>query len=631
MSALTAPTRALRRLTVSVVLAGVIFSPQKSSAQLTTKTEDELLAVLQSDAPAAEKALACKHLSVKGTRQSVPVLAPLLADARLASWARIALEVIPGEEADAALRQAAESLQGPLLVGVLHSIGVRRDAEALELLTRHLHGEDAQVSAAAAWALGQIGSVEAAQVLRKALTGEPKAARDAVAEGCILCAERALAEGRAADAVALYDEVRLGEVPRQRMLDATRGAILARGSEGVPLLMEQLRSLNRGLFQIGLSTARELPGREVDRALAEELERATPERAALLIVAMADRKDTVELPAILKAAGQGPQPVRLAALRALGRIGDASCLSLLLEVALESDAELVAAAKQALADLPASIDPELVSRLEKASGKLYPLLIELVGLRRIEATSTLVKALGQSDPAVRTAALMALGETVSQKNLSVLIGQVLSTPTGEQATAAQKALRTAAVRMPDREACAAELAAALDRAPLATKLVLLDIVAQVGGTKALQTVAAAARSPEPQLQDVASQLLGKWMTPDVAPVLLELAKNGPVNFQVRALRGYIRVARQMDLPDAQRVTMLRTAFESARQPAEKKVVLEVLKTRPKPTVDMLRLAVDALQTPEVRQDALEAVQSIAQKLEKTDEVKALLAKAGLTP
>ena len=128
------------------------------------------------------------------------------------------------------------------------------------------------------------------------------------------------------------------------MLEATRGAILARGQEGVPLLLEQLRSTDKGLFQIGLGTAREFPGRAVDGALGAELDRAPPERAALIIVAMADRKETVDLAAVLKAAQRGPALVRVAAVSALGRVGDASCLAPLLDIAIESDADLAQAA-----------------------------------------------------------------------------------------------------------------------------------------------------------------------------------------------------------------------------------------------------------------------------------------------
>src|SRR5437667_12083016 len=62
--------------------------------------ERKLIAVLQSDAPAREKAIPCKQLAIYGTKDAVPVLAPLLSDSQLASWARIALEAIPDPAAD---------------------------------------------------------------------------------------------------------------------------------------------------------------------------------------------------------------------------------------------------------------------------------------------------------------------------------------------------------------------------------------------------------------------------------------------------------------------------------------------------------------------------------------------------
>ena len=67
----------------------------------------------------------------------------------------------------------------------------------------------------------------------------------------------------------------------------------------------------------------------------------------------------------------------------------------------------------------------------------------------------------------------------------------------------------------------------------------------MGGTNALQAVGKAAKSTDAQLQDISSRLLGEWMTEDAAPVLLELAKIPSNPYQVRALRGYIRIARQL--------------------------------------------------------------------------------------
>src|SRR5262249_50205265 len=159
------------------------------------------------------------------------------------------------------------------------------------------------------------------------------------------------------------------------------------------------------------------------------------------------------------------------------------------------------------------------------------------GQRRIDATAALVQAVESSDAKVREAALVALGATINGKDLGVLIAQVVSPKNAAQADVARKALRAACVRMPDREACASELSAAMAKAPLATRSVLLEILGELGGAKALATIAAAVKGSQPELQDTGSRVLGEWMELDAAPVLLDLSKSAPSDkYQVRALR-----------------------------------------------------------------------------------------------
>ncbi len=592
--------------------------------------EMELIALLRSEAPAADKAMACKHLAIHGSSASVPDLAKLLPDEQFSSWARIALEAIPGPEADAALRTASESLEGRLLVGMINSIGVRRDAGSVEVLGKRLQDKDTEVVTASAVALGRIANAPATELLTQALASASAESRSGVAEGCVLCAEHLMADGKSAESAALYDQVRKAEVPMQRIVEATRGAILARNQDGLPLLLEQLQSPEKALLNVALMTAREFPGAEVDKSLATAIATAAPDRAALIIQAMADRPQTVVLAAVLKAAEQGPAVVRLSAIDALGRVGDASCLTSLLKIAIDADADLSQAARATLANLPGdSVNTQIVSLIPNASGPSYILLLQLVGNRRIDAVPLLQKAMAHADPAVRSAALISLGETVALKNLSALVSQVVDPKHAEDAPVAQKALMAASIRMPDREACAAELTTAIDQSKsVATKGVLLDILGAMGGPKALATIGAAAGSKDAQLQDISSRLLGEWMTEDAAPILLDLAKAPGNQYQIRALRGYIRIARQFVLPEAQRAEMCQKAFDAARQPAEKKLVLDVLKRYP--SVETLKQAVSAIQVAELKDDAMQAVLTIAQKIKGNgEEVTALLAQAGL--
>ena len=614
-------------------MLAAVATPARAADDIkaSSEKEQELLAILRSEAPGADKAIACKQLAIYGSDAAVPDLAKLLSDAQFASWARIALEAIPGSVVDESLRKATDSLDGNLLIGTINSIGVRRDANAVETLTARLQDKDAEVASAAAVALGRIGNDAAAKSLRHSLASAPANVRSAVAEGCVLCAERLHAAGKSADAVAIYDEVRKADVPKQRVIEGTRGAILARSpQEGLPLLLEQFRSADKALFQLALGTAREFPGNAIDKSLATEMTRATPDRAALIIQAMADRPNTVVLAAVIEAAGSGPKPVRLSAIGALGRVGDVSCLPLLLDAAIDADADLAQAAKGTLADLPgARVDAQIVALLAKAEGKKYPLLLELVGKRRIEATAALLKAMDHADKTVRGVALIALGETVTLKNLSVLVTQVIAPKRAEDAPVAQLALKTASIRMPDREACAAELTTALDRSPAASKSVLLEILGDVGGTKALNTIGLAAKSKDAHLQDVGSRLLGKWNSVEAAPVLLDLAKTAPEEkYQVRALRGYIGLVRKFPMADQERAAMCQKAFDASRQPAEQKLVLDVIKLHP--GLETLKLAIKTMQVTDLKDEATQATLVVAQKLgAKGVDVRELLNSAGL--
>ena len=517
------------------------------------------------------------------------------------------------------------------MIGVINSIGVRRDAAAVDSLKIRLLDKDSDVASAAAVALGRIGNSNSALFLTELLGTAPANVRSAVAEGLVVCAARFHSEGKNADAIKIYDNVRTADVPKQRVLEATRGAILARNLDGIPLLLEQLRAPDKALFQIGLSTARELKGREVDQALAAELDKAAPERAALIIYAMADR-GTVDMPAILKAAKAGQPAVRLAAINALGMVGNASCVPVLLDIAGEAESELSKAAKSTLAEMTdAGVNQAIAERLPKADGKMVATLIEIVGLRRIESTQELIKALSNPDKGVRAAAFMALGNTVPPSQLNVLIAQVVSPKRAEDLEAAILSLKTAAIRMPDQEDCASKLSGASNAATASTKVALLEIIGAVGGKKALQTIEQAAKTDDAQLKDVSSKLLGEWMTIDAAPVLLNLAKTGPADkYQVRALKGYIRIARQFVKNESEKAAMFSNAFDSARQPAEQKLVIDNLKAFP--SIDTLKLAVRIAQSPELKEEASLAAIAISEDKKfagKPEEAKDILAKAGI--
>ena len=239
--------------------------------------ESQLIAVLQSDAPLFDKAKACQRLAVIGTKKCVPVLAKLIADKELSHYARTGLEPIPDPSVDAALRDALGKLEGGLLAGVINSVGMRRDAAAVADLKKLLGSADPAVAGAAAWALGRIATPEAVKILRGKLAG-PASLRPAVADACLTAADSLLAADKQADAVNLLDALREADMPAHIQIAALQGAIRARGPDGLPLLVECLRSKDKARFRVGLQMVQEMGGPEMARALMQELKLPEPSK-----------------------------------------------------------------------------------------------------------------------------------------------------------------------------------------------------------------------------------------------------------------------------------------------------------------------------------------------------------------
>ncbi|MBK9137923.1 MAG: HEAT repeat domain-containing protein [Verrucomicrobia bacterium] len=573
--------------------------------------ERQLISVLQSDAAPSEKAITCKRLAIYGSRDAVPALAPLLANPDLASWARIALEAIPDPAANDALVAAAKTLNGRLLVGVLNSLGVRKDPRSSEVLAQHLDASDIEVAAAAAEALGHIGGPAATRALTAKLTSDSAALRSAAAYGAVICAERLLREGQAAEAAGVYDQVRQANVPRQRRLEATRGAILARQGDGLPLLIEQLKSTDKELFHAGLGTSREMPDPRVSQALVTEMKNSTGDRQVLLLIALADRRDPATEPAVLEVARTGAKPARLAAINVLSQVGNVSSVPALLEAAGDADPELARAAKNALVRMEnPAVDKDLLARLGLAQGAARLVLAELTGQRRLEgAVPTLSQWLDDPDLGLRLAALQALGQLGNDQTVARLAAKLPVTPAGPERQQMIRSLTAICGRV---GAKGAPSLLPLMKAPdAAVKLDALHLLAAVGGREALAAVVAAIDDPDESVQDEAVSTLALWPGnwPDdssvVAP-LFKLASSGKkLSHQVQGIRGFLDYAQEANLTAQEKVAKVRQILPLLKRPEEKRLAVATLGAVP--SAAALELLAELTADPAVCEEACLAI------------------------
>lgn len=504
-------------------------SPANPAGLPTAADVPRLIAVLkQADATVAAKARACQQLALVGGAEAVPALAALLADPTLSHYARTGLEAIPEAAATAALREALPSLPGNLRVGVVNSLGVRRDALAVPALVRLAADPSQGAAPEALIALARIATPESIAAVRKNLGVGPAELRAAAAEGLLLAAERESAQGRLEAAAALYDAVRATEVPAPLRLAALRGAILSRKAAGAPLLVEQLRSEDPERRGIAVRAARELADPAVDQALANELPRCRPEVQVLVLRALADRGNRAIRGPVEALAKAEAAEVRLASLEALGVVGEASSVPILLAAVARTDASADAeVATASLIRLEAgNPDQSILAALTGSPAATRARLISILGYRQATAaTPKLIELAGDPDAGVARAAFEALAAVATPADLPAVIKAALAAREAAVREKAEGTLYAIAVKQPDPARRSDTLAAAYRQGPDAEgKGLLLQVMAMLGDATAQQTVATAYDDPSASVRDAALRLLVHWPDATPTPQLLRIFK-----------------------------------------------------------------------------------------------------------
>ena len=604
-------------LVAALLLAGTVQLFGQTVPPATKEQEAKLIAVLTSDSPQKEKVDACRQLSVIGTKDAVAPLAALLGDEKLSHMARYALEPIADPAVDEALRDALGKLKGRPLVGVIISLGVRRDAKAVPALGKMLRDSDADVAQAAARALGSIGDSAAAKALQAALPNAPAANQLAFCEGLFRCAEALAAKGQRDQAVAIYDQLRNLKQPHQARTGAVRGAILARGKDGPALLREYLRSDDYILFSAAVQAALELPrDKVVTEVLTAELAKLPADNQILVIQTLGKRADPAALPALFAMAkGADKTGVRLAAIRALSAIGHASAVPVLVGLFADTDRQISEAVRESLAGLPGEqTDAALMAMFNSSDTSQRLTALELIGRRRMTASvPTLLKAAGGADPQVRPAAIRMVGELGGPDQLPALLDLLMGTKATQDLEAAEQALSDIFARADNPQSYTDKITGLLAQAQPAQKGVLLRILSTIGGPDALKAVRAAVDDPNAEVRAAAIRALGRWKGADAAPDLLRLAKTSPdPSGRIAALRGYIGLVRDESLSTENKLAMCKEAAAMIQRDEEKKLLLGVLGEVP--AVEALSMAMAHLSNPATKDEAAFAAVAIGEKI-----------------
>lgn len=582
---------------VLLLLAGTAFAQ-----------EEKLLAILKSDAPLKEKADACRELARVGTQQAVPVLASLLADEQLSHMARYALEPIADPAVDAALRAALGLLKGRLLVGVIASVGARKDTQAIEPLATLLTNADPAVAQASARALGSIGGA-AVSALAKALSAGPAANQLAVCEGLLRCAEAMSGP----NAAARYDQLRrVPNLPHQVRVAVLLGRIRSGGSQGVQLLAEAIRTEADVPAVDAIRISMDLPGTAVTRVLVDELASAQADKQLMLLQALGFRGDATAAPALVPLAQAGPANRRVAAIRSLVQLGPPALVPRLVAWVKDPEPSVSSAAQTGLFGFPGpEADAAVLTLMSESDVQTRLAAIEAAAQRRLTAGVPIwLKAAGNADAQVAGASFKALGENASPAEIPAMVDALMQT---KALAAAEAALSAICARQPDTTRCTDELLSGLAKAQGEPKLALLRVLGAVGSPKALAAVRAAATASDKSIQEIALRVLCDWPTVDALPDLAQLAKTtADAKFKILALRGQLRLIPLLTAADAQKLSQLKEILPLLQRTEEQRLALAILGGIP--SAESLALVTPFLTREGLKEEASGAAVEIAEKI-----------------
>ncbi len=398
------------------------------------QVEGRLLEVLGGAATRDAKEFICRQLFIIGTARSVPALEALLPDPELSHIARVALGRNEDPAAAEALRRAMAKTSGKLQAGMANSLGDRRSQRAVPDLQALLGSADLAVAQAAATALGKIGGPDALNALQSARANAQADLARRIDEALLLAADRLLASGQRAAAMPIYESFYRPAQPRNLRIAGLRGLVAAGGTRSLSALVESIKSPDAALRRAAIGFSRTADGQDVTRSLAELLPALPPEAQELLLGALAARNDPASAAAVM-AVAENPgtaEAVRAAAYEALGAVGDASVIDMLVgAAATRAGLEQQAARTGLLQVSRGDVREALLRVLGSSEPKRQVEAIRAMAGRRTTGTEgQLLQLAAGADGAVRREALKALGVLAGKENLAAMLNlaRVLEDP-----------------------------------------------------------------------------------------------------------------------------------------------------------------------------------------------------------
>jgi type 1 glutamine amidotransferase/HEAT repeat protein len=488
----------------------------------------KLAALLSSDATLDAKKFACEQLSLVGSDAEVPALARLIGQPDLDFAARFALERISGSVSLAALRDALPKATGATQAGLQLALGARGDAGAVPAIAAGLP------EGAAIDALGLIGDQAALQALIDVESKVAGTNQGRWATAMLKCAGRLRS-------IPMLDRLCATNFPAPVRAAAFIQRVTATAADGGAMILAAWSGTDAVLQEAAMSVLQTSTNPALISRLAAGLDSLAPSAQEQVLMLVAERGDASALPAAAKAAASGESTVRLAALKALGALGNHATVPVAVSLLESANDD---AARKPITDSLArmrgtGVDEAILAALPKSTPATSADLIRALVTRDARtAVPAFLVAARAADAGVRHEAIRGLQQLASIEAAPGVIA-LLDQP----AEADRADLEAALVAICRRADTIAPLTEAVAKAAGPKRASLVAALGALGRPEALPALRAALKDADIAVQTAAARTLPDW--PDAAPLedLLAAAETmSDVKIKALALRGVARLA-----------------------------------------------------------------------------------------
>jgi len=537
--------------------------------------EGALLAAIEKASDKDVKAFFIRRLQYCGGAESVTKLEKYLNSANLYAPALAALTSIGKPESGALVLKNLSNktgLQQLAMVKTLGQLKYQPAESSLIELTKTAKGELLQHTYTALANIGGKASIPTFEAAALAVGYQPDAA--GTMASYMQLAKRLAAQGETSLSNQLCAVV-LRNCTNENQMIYRSEALAVPGFGNNDLFLKEIKSSNKVYRNAVLNNASaQLNSGNVESWIAAT-KKAPAETKAEILHFLAKRREPVVLQkAILPALKAKEEVVRLEAIRSLALNQKANAVPALIDQLkkAKSPAE-VAEIEQALR-ISTSVKESglLTAQLEGMNDAGKIVLMNVLGARRAtEAYSLIKKQSSSPNPEVSAAAFTAIETVAKSENAVDLIGMLKQVSDKKAATNLQNALINiySGTEKPDAGMVLKEI----QSGGMTEKLI--PVLSSLNDPKALKTVVGLLKSSNSAEREAAFVSLANWKNAKAAPHLFSVFANADLKqFRAEALKSYIRITLESELPDDQKLLMIEKLMPECASAPEKNQVIQ---------------------------------------------------------